>query len=214
RELRAQQDRLARFPTVDVQEVRHAADGVRARAAQIDGAVTVEVDRVAAHAPRHELRNADRAGIRALQREDVEARLAREQQVLLELVAEIARARRIVEGERGERVYHPVAAHVAAVVGLDAEDRDDDRGGDTVFALGARQDLAVHLPEGGAARDARLVDELGAVVLPRGAPGGQDELQRGIETLGAREYALELGGVETMALDQLADETLHFRPLI
>src|SRR5262249_8809385 len=76
------------------------------------------------------------------------------------------------------------------------------------------QDLAVHLPEGGAARDARLVDELGAVVLPRGAPGGQDELQRGIETLGAREYALELGGVETMALDQLTDETLHFRPLI
>jgi hypothetical protein len=48
----------------------------------------------------HELRQPDRAGERAAPVERIEARVAREQQVLLELLAEIGRTARVVERER------------------------------------------------------------------------------------------------------------------
>ena len=106
---------------------------------QVDAPVAVEVHRVPARAARHELRDADRAGIRALHRKDVEAVVARKQQVLLELAAEEARARRIVEGERGEGVDHAEATGVAAVVGLDADDGDHEFRRHAEIALGAPQ---------------------------------------------------------------------------
>jgi hypothetical protein len=65
-----------------------AADCVRFAAAQVGGAVAVEVHREAPVAARHELRDADGAGIGAFHAEHIEALLAHEQQVLLELAAE------------------------------------------------------------------------------------------------------------------------------
>ena len=55
----------------------------------------------------------------------IELVLLGEQQELLELAAEEFLARRVVEGERRERIEHAVAAGVAPVVRLDAEDGHD-----------------------------------------------------------------------------------------
>ena len=55
--------------------------------------------------------------------EGIEFVLAGEQQELLELAAEIAGPRRIVERQRGERIEHPVPAGRASVESLYADDR-------------------------------------------------------------------------------------------
>ena len=74
-------------------------------------------------------------GVRALELVDRigEMRVA-EQEQLLQLAAEKSRARRIVERERRQRIEHVVLAGDAAVVGLDADDRDDELGRHAVLA--------------------------------------------------------------------------------
>ena len=79
------------------------------------------------HAGRHELAPAHGAGVGAHQLvERIREMLVAEQEQLLELAAEELLARRIVERERDQRIEHAVLAGDAAVVGLDADDRDDD----------------------------------------------------------------------------------------
>jgi hypothetical protein len=114
-----------------------------ARAEQVDLAAAVEVHRVFHQAAGHELRHADGAGKRALQRQRIDAVLAREQQRRFQLAAEEGHALaplrrfRIGEGQRGQRVEHAEAAGVAAVHGFDADDADQDFGRDAVQRFGA-----------------------------------------------------------------------------
>src|SRR5207237_6854920 len=74
--LRSVEHGLARLPAVLLQEIGDAAHRVGGRAAEIDAPIAVEVDRVAPQTARHELRDADRTGIRAAQRECIWPRLA------------------------------------------------------------------------------------------------------------------------------------------
>src|SRR4029077_13800762 len=101
---RREHHRAARLPAVLLEEVGDAAYGVGRIAPEVDRAVAVEVDGEAPLAARHELRDADRAGVRAAHGKDIEAQVAREQQVLLELVAEIGGARGVVECEGSEGI--------------------------------------------------------------------------------------------------------------
>src|SRR4029079_7037930 len=120
---RREQDRLSRLPVVSREVVGDAADDVGRAVPQVRAAAAVEVDGEIPVASRHELRNAERSGERALRGERGQPELAREKQELLELAAEKRRPARIVERERGQHIEGPVAAHVSAVEGLDAEDR-------------------------------------------------------------------------------------------
>src|SRR5712664_1935298 len=88
---------------------------------------------------------------------------------MLELAAEEFGARRVIEGEGAERVDHAPAPGMAPVEGLDADDRHHVFRRHAVGALGALQHLAMRLPERGAGVDAALLEERGAIVLPRAA---------------------------------------------
>jgi hypothetical protein len=151
---------------VHLEEIRHAADGIDAALLQVDAAVAVEIHRIGARAARHELRQADGAGVRAFDRKHIHPGGAREQQVLLELVAEEAGAWRVVEGKRSEGVDHPPVAGVAAVESLDADDGDDVFRRHAVFLLGPLQGIAVFLPELHAFVHAALGEQRRAVFLP------------------------------------------------
>src|SRR6267143_3826190 len=200
------------LPAVLPEEVGDAADRVGRAAAQIDDAVAVEIDRKAPRTARHELRDADRPGVGAAHGEDVDAAFAHEEQVMLELIAEIRRARRVVEGESGERVEHAPAAGVAAIEGLHADDRDHVFGRHAVLALRALERLAVGVPERDAVGNAPLGEEGRAVFLPGAAlRRSLHRLQHRLGALRAREHGKELALDETVALDQLADERAHLR---
>ena len=124
-EARRHDDRLAGAPAVLLKIVRDAGDDVVPAGPQVALAVAVAVDRVGAVARRHELAARPSRPRRSPGRSRIELLLARQQQELLELGAEISRARRVVEGERRERVEHAVLAGDAAVERLDADDADD-----------------------------------------------------------------------------------------
>ena len=203
------------LPAVLLEVVRDAADGVGRAVAQVGHAVAVEVDRVPEIAAGHELGNADRARVRALDREHVDPRLAREQQIVRQFPAEEIGARRIVEGERGERVDHAPAAGVAAVVGFHANDRDDVFLRHAVDAPRARQHVAVARPELDPGADALRVDEDTAVDLPGlvGLGGGRlNGIEHRLLALCARKQLPQLARVERVLLYHLPDEGPHLGP--
>src|SRR5581483_7756037 len=86
----------ARYSGLTPESASSCAAGEDTVAVVIDGELPI--------ASRHELRDADRARVRALHAEHVGPVLAREQQVALELRAEELAAVRRIEGERRERV--------------------------------------------------------------------------------------------------------------
>jgi hypothetical protein len=133
---------------------------------------------------------------------------------MLQLAAEEGRARRVIEGQRGERVDHAMAAGVLAVEGLDADDGHDVARRHAVLLLGARQRAAVGAPELDAAGDARLGDELRAVVLPHRLLGRRaDQVEDGVAALHAREHRVELALDEAVALHHLVDERAYLLAL-
>src|SRR5439155_15953548 len=73
---------------------------------------------------------------------------------------------RIVEGKRGERVDGAVVSGVPAIVGLDADDRDDDLGGDAELGLRSRKRRGMRLPEGNTRLDSTSAQELREVFVP------------------------------------------------
>jgi hypothetical protein len=131
--------RFACHPAKRLDIARDAADRVSRTAQQIDGAVAVVVHGVTAVARRHELRQPDRARIRTLDDERIDLRFARQQQQLLQLVAEVVLAANAVEGDRRERIDGAERARVAAIGSLDAEDSQDDFRRNAEFRFGARQ---------------------------------------------------------------------------
>src|SRR5690606_34999307 len=118
-------DEAARAPAVRLEVVRDAREDVVPVAPQIPPSVAVAVDGIGAEARRDGLPRAHRARVRAELLEETEALVAAEEQERLELGREEARAGRIRERERGERIEHAIVAHAGAEIGLDAEDRDE-----------------------------------------------------------------------------------------
>ena len=160
-----------------LQIIGDAADGVGEAAGEVLLAVAVQIHGVAAIAAGHELRNADGAGVRTLQSQGVDARVARVQQVVLQFAAEEFGARRVVEGERGERIDDAVAAGVAAVHRFHADDGDDDFFGHAIEGGGARERLALPLAEFDARLDALAREKQRAIGLPglRARLGGRGD---------------------------------------
>ena len=121
-------------------------------------------------ARRHELRQADRAGIAALHRQRVQALLVAQHEELFELIAKeraaIAPAGGEVEGQRRERVDDAERPHVLAVQRLDADDADDDFRRHAVAVFGEAQPGFVGGPERDAGIDALRLDEARTVRCP------------------------------------------------
>jgi len=138
---------------------------------------------------------------------------AREQQVIDELAAKKIPARGVVERQRGERIHDAPAPRIAAIEGLDAENRHDDFRRDAELALRALERIRVRAPEPLARLDAAVVDEDRAVRIPRPPVHRRRGLNR-IQDRGLaarpREHVVELALHETMTLDHLADEGAHF----
>ena len=186
------------------------ADHVRLAAPQVALAVLVEIDRILAVAAGDELRHAHGAGIGAAGGAGIDPLLAREQQEVLELAAEECRARRVLEGQRGERVQHRVATLVAAVIGLDAEDRGDDLRRHAVARLCPLQQIAMRAQELDAGLGPQLGHEDRAIPMPGQALGRpRDRLQRRVLALDVLEQPAQLGGIEALALRHLLDEPAH-----
>ena len=213
--VRGQRNAFAGPPAVLPEEVRHAADRIGRVGAQVDKPVAVEIHGELQVASGHELRDADRPRIGAAHGEYVDPGLAREQQVIFQLAAEEFGARRIIERQRGERIDDAPPPDVAAVEGLDADDRNDHLFGNSVFAAGARERRAVHAPEIKPRLDAAVVDERRAVRRPRAcALGGRrrDPLQRGGKAPGAREREDEFALDEAVAPHHLLHEGAYLGP--
>ena len=201
-------NRLAVAPAVVGEVIRDARDDVRPAAPEVALAVAVAVDRPGAVAARHELAVAHRAGVGAEHRLGVEAFLAREQQELLELGAEVARARRVVEGERRERVHHAELAGDAAKEGFAADDADDDVRRDAARFRDAVDVLAIEVPERDAGVDALGGEEVLAVGVPRhhGLGRFRDELDDARLDCRVGQHGVEPLGVEAMLLLHLLGE--------
>src|SRR3546814_10551116 len=111
----------------------------------VAAAIAVAVLRPVAVARRHELAHAHRAGVAALEREDVELRLfLRQREQLRQLTGEERRAPGMRKRQRVQRVEHAVTAGDAAVAGFHADDRDD--------VLGRHAGARRHVVERGAVR--------------------------------------------------------------
>src|SRR5439155_24736428 len=91
-----------------------------------------------------------------------------EEQELLQLAAEEFRAARIVESERRQSVEYPVAARIAPVIRLDADDRDDNFRRNTELVASAVQRAAVFMPEHDAGVDACRIEEPRREFIPFG----------------------------------------------
>ena len=105
-----------------------------------------------------------------------------------------SRARRIVEGERGERIEHAVLAGDAAVEGFDADDGDHVLGRDAGFLVRLLEPRAVLEHELRAFGDALLGEEALAVLPPgRDLLGGlADQLDDLRLRLGLGEQAVDV----------------------
>src|SRR5690606_39313754 len=105
--------------------------GVRRASVQVDRAIAVAVSGIAHQASGHELRQTHcprkRAGHAACIQLPGVIELNQVCQLVAEQVAAFGAARiRIPETERSERIKYPKVSGVAAIDGLDANDRDDD----------------------------------------------------------------------------------------
>jgi len=128
---------------------------------------------------------------------------------LFKLGAEKLGARRIVEGERGERFEDAEAAGIATVFGFDADDGDDDFFRHPVEGTGARQLGLVFLPEADAAINAPVVQETRPVTFPGALlrrAGRLDQLQDLAVRADLGELGEQLVGVEALALFEFARE--------
>ncbi|MCY1426216.1 hypothetical protein D9M71_420320 [compost metagenome] len=190
-----------------------AADGVHRVAPDVDVAVTVEIHGEGAEAARHELRQAHGAGVGTLEHQRIDLLLAGQQEELLELLAEEVGTRRVVEAQGREGVDDAEVAGVAAVEGLDANDRHYHLGRHAVLFLGAGQGIGMLVPEVHAFLDARRRDEDRPVFLPGPDPlgGAGDGIENGLFALHLAEQVHQLLAGETIVAGHLGDELGHLR---
>ena len=192
-----------------LEEAGDAADRILGAVAEVDAPVAVEIDRIAALAAGHELRDADGAGEGTADNERVQPVFAGQEKELLQFLTEEIGAPRVVEGEGGQRLEHAEASGIAPVLRFDTDDGDDDFLGHAVHGTGLGQGEAVFLPEADAVVDAAIVDEARAVAFP----GALQRRRRGLDQLqhlGVRADLPELledgTGVEGVALRQFLRE--------
>ena len=138
--------RLTGLPAVLVEVVGDAANGI-VRIPEVSMAVGVEIDRVLLIARRHKLTESHGARERANRCKGVLALVARHDQELFQLVAEIGGTARIIERQRGQRIDDAVLAHVAAPLSLDADDGDDVLGRHAVCLRGTVKRRRMPVPE-------------------------------------------------------------------
>ena len=129
--------------------------------------IAVSVDGIVAHAGGHELRSSHRAGVRTHRRAGVNPLLTCEQQILRKLAREIFAARGIVEGQRAERIEYTIAAHDAAVEGLDTGDGEQVFGRHTPLERNALQRRLLLIPQREACLDPRPVMNVGGIPTSR-----------------------------------------------
>ena len=139
--------------------VGHAADGIHRVGKQIPLAIPVKIDGVVAIAGGHELAHAHGAGIGALERGEWPLLLPGKQHQLGELLGEELLTGGVVEPQGVEAVEHRMAAHLAAIEGLYADDGDDEGSGHPVVLLGPGQGGGVALPEADPVPDPLRGDE-------------------------------------------------------
>src|SRR5690606_5241353 len=101
---RTRHDGLASSPTVLLEVIGGAADGVHRVVPDVDMTVAVEIHRISAEAARHELRQPHGTGVGALERQRIDLFLARKHEELPQLLAEERLAWRIIEAQRGQRI--------------------------------------------------------------------------------------------------------------
>ncbi len=114
---------------------------------------------------------------------------------------------RVIEGQGVERIEHRRLAGVAAPVGLDAEDGDDDLRRHAVLRFHLRQLLAMFGEKRAATIDALLGDEDRPVIAPRLGFGRSRHRRDGaIADLRARQDRIDVGRIEAVLARRFADE--------
>jgi len=103
---------------------------------------------------------------------------AGQEQEIFQLAAKEFGPRRVIESQRGERFEDAEAAGVSPVLGLDADDGNDDFGRDAVDRFGALQEGTVLFPEAQTTRFAAAVDEALAVAFPGALLAGASSVPR------------------------------------
>jgi len=173
--------------------------------------VTVKIHRVGAKAARHELRQAHRSGVRALEGQWIDLLFTGQQQELTQFLAEKFGTGRIVESERGQRINHPVIAGITSEKGLDADDRHDDLCRYAVFLLGTGQHGLVLAPEVHTTGDARVGDEHRAIFFPLLDPLGGlgDGVENRLFALSLAKHGHQLLAGKTVVAGHFADEFGH-----
>ncbi|MNM47204.1 hypothetical protein D3C81_581670 [compost metagenome] len=202
--------------------MRHAADGIRGRIAQVDVTIAIEVHRIFHDAARHELGQADGARVGAEQGQRIDAILAREQQRVFQFALEkfhacrARRAFRIGKCQGGQRVEHAEASCVAAIHGFHADDADDDLGRHAILAFGALQRLRIFFPKFHARIDAHRLDEAGAVGLPVLRLAGRrrfHQLHRRFHIAHLADQRVQFGTVKAMLGGHVVEEGADLFPV-
>ena len=207
--------RFARHPAEGFHVARDAADRIGRTAQQVDGAVAVVVHGVAPVAGRHELRQAHRPGVRALDDERIHSGLARQQQQFFQFVAEVVLAAHAVEGDRGQRIDGAERARVAAERGFDAEDSQDHLGGNAELRFGAGQVFGVQRPEARAGGNQVRRQEFRAITRVRTRRRGSRARRRADQAHRCRRVAnvtqdpLEVRAVDAVLFAHRIDERAH-----
>ena len=189
RQLRLGQHRCAVLPAGLMQIISGAGEDVTPIAPQVNLRCVLLADREFTVARGHELQRSHGAGIGTADAQRIEFFLARQQQELGQLLAEIAGARRVVERQGRERVDDAVTAGDAPVARLDTEHGDQVLRRYLVFNGDLVEQLFMFVPQLHAGIDALLRQHPGAVLPP---------LQRllGRPADGIDDLLLRLGGAE------------------
>ncbi len=131
----------------------------------------------------------------------------------LSSLAEECRAPRVVEGERGQRVEDGIAADVAAIVGLHAQDRDDHFPRYAQLGLRAVERRGVLVPERDAGVDPLGVEKARRVFIP--LRGRKDRAHHGRDHLWliarVREQPPQRARIEAFVGSEFGDERAHLR---
>src|SRR5699024_5277599 len=156
---------LAGMPAVFAEVVGDAGDDIGRFVPQIAAAVAIEIDGVGAVTRRHELRPAHGAGVGAGFMAAIEFFFDAQADEVTELLAEEIRARRIIEGQRGQRVQHAVVTEYIAVARFHSEYGGNDVGGHAVALLNAVENGLVLADEFGAGANTLGAQEDASVFL-------------------------------------------------